>query len=85
MKSYQRPRLHHLYCLKNRIVEILSFSVGLFSRIEYTARTSESSEEFLEEEPEQRVTEFEEESSDKDAQPALDTQPRLDKQDGDKV
>ncbi|XP_038178469.1 soluble lamin-associated protein of 75 kDa [Arvicola amphibius] len=54
------------------------------NKIEYTARTSESSEEFLEEEPEQRVIEFEEESSDKDAQPALDTQPRLEKQDGDK-
>lgn len=57
----------------------------MFFRIEYSARTSESSEEFLEEEPEQRGVEFEEESSDKDAQPALDTQPRLEKQDGDKV
>ena len=57
----------------------------MFSRIEYSAHTSESSEEFLEEEPEQRGVEFEEEGSDKDAQPALDTQPRLEKQDGDKV
>ncbi|CAO2592879.1 Soluble lamin-associated protein of 75 kDa [Lemmus lemmus] len=52
--------------------------VASINKIEYTALTSESSEEFLEEEPEQRVTEFEEESSDKDAQPALE------KQDGDK-
>ncbi|XP_021035773.1 soluble lamin-associated protein of 75 kDa [Mus caroli] len=54
------------------------------NKTEYAARTSESSEEFLEEEPEQRVIEFEDESSDKDAQPALETQPRLQKQDGDK-
>ncbi|OBS76988.1 hypothetical protein A6R68_16562, partial [Neotoma lepida] len=54
------------------------------NKIESTARTSESSEEFLEEEPEQKVVEFEDESSDKDAQPALETQPRLEKQDGDK-
>lgn len=57
----------------------------MFSRLEYTARTSESSEEFLEEEPEQRVVEFEDENSEKDGQPALDTQPCLEKQDGDKV
>ncbi|XP_028646058.1 soluble lamin-associated protein of 75 kDa [Grammomys surdaster] len=54
------------------------------NKIEYAARTSESSEEFLEEEPEQRVTGFEEESSDKDAQSALEIQPRLQKQDRDK-
>ncbi|XP_057645473.1 soluble lamin-associated protein of 75 kDa isoform X2 [Chionomys nivalis] len=56
--------------------------VASVNKIEYSARTSESSEEFLEEEPEQRGIEFEEENSDKDAQPALDTQPRLEKQDG---
>ncbi|XP_027257476.1 soluble lamin-associated protein of 75 kDa isoform X2 [Cricetulus griseus] len=54
------------------------------NKLEYTARTSESSEEFLEEEPEQRVVEFEDENSEKDGQPALDTQPCLEKQDGDK-
>ncbi|KAH0512744.1 Soluble lamin-associated protein of 75 kDa [Microtus ochrogaster] len=59
-------------------------AVASVNKIEYSARTSESSEEFLEEEPEQRGVEFEEESSDKDAQPGLDTQPRLEKQDGDK-
>lgn len=59
-------------------------AVASVNKIEYSAHTSESSEEFLEEEPEQRGVEFEEESSDKDAQPALDTQLRLEKQDGDK-
>ncbi|XP_058419483.1 soluble lamin-associated protein of 75 kDa isoform X5 [Diceros bicornis minor] len=54
------------------------------NKFESTAHTSESSEEFLEEEPEQRVIEFEEESSDKDARQALETQPCLEKQDGEK-
>ncbi|XP_040584839.1 soluble lamin-associated protein of 75 kDa [Mesocricetus auratus] len=54
------------------------------NKLEYTARTSESSEEFLEEEPEKRVVEFEDENSEKDGQPALETQPCLEKQDGDK-
>uniref|UniRef100_A0A2K6FTY1 Family with sequence similarity 169 member A n=1 Tax=Propithecus coquereli TaxID=379532 RepID=A0A2K6FTY1_PROCO len=54
------------------------------NKLESTARTSESSEEFLEEEREQRVIEFEDESSDKDAQPAPETQPHLEKQDGKK-
>ena len=53
--------------------------------MESTVRTSESSEEFLEEEPEQSVIEFEDESSDKDARPAPETQARLEKQDGEKV
>ncbi|XP_058419396.1 soluble lamin-associated protein of 75 kDa isoform X3 [Diceros bicornis minor] len=55
------------------------------NKFESTAHTSESSEEFLEEEPEQRVIEFEEESSDKDARQALETQPCLEKQDGEKA
>lgn len=59
--------------------------LGLFSRIECTARTSESSEELLQEEPEQRVVELEDESSDKDAQAAPEAQSRLEKQDGGKV
>ncbi|KAL2779570.1 soluble lamin-associated protein of 75 kDa isoform 1 [Daubentonia madagascariensis] len=54
------------------------------NKLESTARTSESSEEFLEEEPEQRVIEFEDESSDKDAQPAPETQPHSEKQEGKK-
>uniref|UniRef100_D3ZKX8 Family with sequence similarity 169, member A n=1 Tax=Rattus norvegicus TaxID=10116 RepID=D3ZKX8_RAT len=54
------------------------------NKIEYAARTSESSEEVPEEEPEKRVVECEDGSSDKDARPALETQPRLQKQDGDR-
>lgn len=54
------------------------------NKIEYAARTSESSEELPEEEPEKRVVECEDGSSDKDARPALETQPRLQKQDGDR-
>uniref|UniRef100_A0A8C3VP83 Family with sequence similarity 169 member A n=1 Tax=Catagonus wagneri TaxID=51154 RepID=A0A8C3VP83_9CETA len=54
------------------------------NKLESTARTSESSEEFLEEEPEQSVIEFEDESSDKDIRPAPETQPHLEKQDGEK-
>ncbi|KAF4024265.1 hypothetical protein G4228_016452 [Cervus hanglu yarkandensis] len=54
------------------------------NKLESTARTSESSEEFLEEEPEQSVIEFEDQSSDKDAQPAPETQPGLEKQEGEK-
>uniref|UniRef100_A0A8D2FUZ9 Family with sequence similarity 169 member A n=1 Tax=Theropithecus gelada TaxID=9565 RepID=A0A8D2FUZ9_THEGE len=53
------------------------------NKLESTARPSESSEEFLEEEPEQRGIEFEDESSDKDARPALET-PQQEKQDGEK-
>nr|XP_007973601.1 soluble lamin-associated protein of 75 kDa isoform X3 [Chlorocebus sabaeus] len=54
------------------------------NKLESTARPSESSEEFLEEEPEQRGIEFEDESSDKDARPALETLPQQEKQDGEK-
>ncbi|CAH6787553.1 soluble lamin-associated protein of 75 kDa [Phodopus roborovskii] len=54
------------------------------SKLECTARTSESSEEILEEDPEQRVVEFEDENSEKDGQPAQETQPSLEKHDGDK-
>uniref|UniRef100_A0A2I3HZS5 Family with sequence similarity 169 member A n=1 Tax=Nomascus leucogenys TaxID=61853 RepID=A0A2I3HZS5_NOMLE len=53
------------------------------NKLESTARPSESSE-FLEEEPEQRGIEFEDESSDKDARPALETQPQQEKQDSEK-
>ncbi|XP_036063114.1 soluble lamin-associated protein of 75 kDa [Onychomys torridus] len=53
-------------------------------KTECTARTLESSEEHLQEELEQRVVELEDESSDKDAQSAMETQPRLEKQDGGK-
>ncbi|XP_059132252.1 soluble lamin-associated protein of 75 kDa [Peromyscus eremicus] len=53
-------------------------------KIECSARTSESSEELLQEEPEQRVVELEDESSDKDAQAAPEAQSRLEKQDGGK-
>ncbi|XP_068384455.1 soluble lamin-associated protein of 75 kDa-like [Eschrichtius robustus] len=54
------------------------------NKLESTARTSESSEEFLEEEPEQTVIEFEDESSDKNVRPAPETQPGLEKQEGEK-
>uniref|UniRef100_A0AC11C8R1 Family with sequence similarity 169 member A n=3 Tax=Ovis aries TaxID=9940 RepID=A0AC11C8R1_SHEEP len=54
------------------------------NKLESTARISESSEEFLEEEPEQSVIEFEDESSDKDVQPAPETQPGLEKLEGEK-
>uniref|UniRef100_A0A8C6E4L6 Family with sequence similarity 169 member A n=1 Tax=Moschus moschiferus TaxID=68415 RepID=A0A8C6E4L6_MOSMO len=54
------------------------------NKLESTARTSESSEEFLEEEREQSVVEFEDESSDKDVQPVPETQPGLGKQEGEK-
>ncbi|KAM9695876.1 soluble lamin-associated protein of 75 kDa isoform 1-T1 [Trichechus inunguis] len=54
------------------------------NKLESTARISESSEEFLEEELEESVIEFEDESSDKDARAAPETQPRLEKQDGEK-
>lgn len=59
-------------------------SVASVNKIESAARTSESSEELLEEEPEKKEIECEDESSDKDARPALETQPRLQKQDGDR-
>uniref|UniRef100_A0A8C9Q513 Family with sequence similarity 169 member A n=1 Tax=Spermophilus dauricus TaxID=99837 RepID=A0A8C9Q513_SPEDA len=54
------------------------------NKLESTTRPSESSEEFLEEEPEQRVSEFEDESRDKDTRPAPETQLRIEKQDGEK-
>nr|XP_036856272.1 soluble lamin-associated protein of 75 kDa isoform X2 [Manis javanica] len=54
------------------------------NKLEFAARTSESSEELLEEEPEQSVIEFEDESVDKDARPTPETQTRLEKQDGEK-
>ncbi|XP_008048930.1 soluble lamin-associated protein of 75 kDa isoform X2 [Carlito syrichta] len=54
------------------------------NKLESTARTSESSEEFLEEEPEQRVIEFEDESGVKDAKPAPESPPHPEKQDGEK-
>ncbi|KAM9047129.1 soluble lamin-associated protein of 75 kDa-like isoform 2-T2 [Megaptera novaeangliae] len=54
------------------------------NKLESTARTSESSEEFLEEELEQTVIEFEDESSDKNVRPAPETQPGLEKQEGEK-
>ncbi|KAM4869134.1 soluble lamin-associated protein of 75 kDa isoform 2-T2 [Urocitellus parryii] len=54
------------------------------NKLESTTRPSESSEEFLEEEPEQRVSEFEDESHDKDTRPAPETQLRIEKQDGEK-
>ena len=47
--------------------------------------TSESSEDFPEEDPEQRASDFEDESSDKDARPTPKTQPHPEKQDGEKV
>ncbi|XP_006901493.1 PREDICTED: soluble lamin-associated protein of 75 kDa [Elephantulus edwardii] len=53
------------------------------NKLESTIRTSESSEEFPEEQ-EENVIEFEDESSDKDAQPTPDTQPCLEKQDEEK-
>uniref|UniRef100_A0A8C9BKF9 Family with sequence similarity 169 member A n=1 Tax=Phocoena sinus TaxID=42100 RepID=A0A8C9BKF9_PHOSS len=54
------------------------------NKLESTARTSESSEEFLEEEPEPSVIEFEDESSDKNVRPAPETQQGLEKQEGEK-
>ncbi|XP_006874461.1 PREDICTED: soluble lamin-associated protein of 75 kDa [Chrysochloris asiatica] len=53
------------------------------NKLEAAARTSESSEEFLEE-TEESVIEFEDEGSDKDSQPISETQARLEKQDGEK-
>uniref|UniRef100_A0A8D1T216 Family with sequence similarity 169 member A n=1 Tax=Sus scrofa TaxID=9823 RepID=A0A8D1T216_PIG len=53
------------------------------NKLESTAHTSESSEEFLEE-PEQSVIDFEDESSDKDVRPAPEAQPQLEKQVGEK-
>ncbi|XP_057397422.1 soluble lamin-associated protein of 75 kDa isoform X5 [Balaenoptera acutorostrata] len=50
------------------------------NKLESTARTSESSEEFLEE----SVIEFEDESSDKNVRPAPETQPGLEKPEGEK-
>jgi hypothetical protein len=64
---------------------VFGFSFFFLPRLESTARTSESSEEFLEEEPEQRVTEFKDENSDRDAHPILETQSCLETQDGEKV
>ncbi|XP_076995576.1 soluble lamin-associated protein of 75 kDa isoform X2 [Tamandua tetradactyla] len=56
---------------------------GSINKLESSARVSESSEEFLEE-PEESVIEFEDESSDKDTRPAPETQPYLEKGDGEK-
>uniref|UniRef100_A0A2K5DYY5 Family with sequence similarity 169 member A n=1 Tax=Aotus nancymaae TaxID=37293 RepID=A0A2K5DYY5_AOTNA len=58
-------------------------STASINKLESTACTSDSPEEFLEE-PEQRGIEFEDESSDKDAWPAPETQPQQEKQDGEK-
>lgn len=49
------------------------------------AHTSESSEEFLEEEVEHRASGLEDESSEKDARPVPEAQPRPEKQDAEKV
>ncbi|XP_039098018.1 soluble lamin-associated protein of 75 kDa isoform X3 [Hyaena hyaena] len=54
------------------------------NKLESAVRTSESSEEFLEEAPEQSMIEFEDENSDKDAGPAPETQAHPEKQDGEK-
>ncbi|KAM6156676.1 soluble lamin-associated protein of 75 kDa isoform 3-T3 [Erethizon dorsatum] len=54
------------------------------NKLESTVPTSESSEDFLEEDQEQRATDFEDESSDKDALPTSETQPHPEKQDGEK-
>ncbi|XP_013013805.1 soluble lamin-associated protein of 75 kDa isoform X2 [Cavia porcellus] len=54
------------------------------NKLESTVRTSESSEDFPEEDPEQRGTDFEDDSSDKDARPTPKTQPHPEKQDGEK-
>uniref|UniRef100_A0A2R8MWD1 Family with sequence similarity 169 member A n=1 Tax=Callithrix jacchus TaxID=9483 RepID=A0A2R8MWD1_CALJA len=59
-------------------------STASINKLESTVRTSDSPEEFLEEESEQRGIEFEDESSDKDAWPAPETQPQQEKQDGEK-
>lgn len=55
---------------------------ALVNKLESTAHTSESSEEFLEEEHEQSVIEFEDGNSDKDVRSAPET--HLEKQDGEK-
>nr|XP_058130825.1 soluble lamin-associated protein of 75 kDa isoform X3 [Dasypus novemcinctus] len=57
---------------------------GSLNKLESTARTSESSEEFLEEEPEESMIEFEDENTEKDVRPALETQPHLEQRDGEK-
>ncbi|XP_021107337.1 soluble lamin-associated protein of 75 kDa [Heterocephalus glaber] len=53
------------------------------NKLESTVHASESSEDFLEENPEQRATDFEDER-DKNARPTPETQPHLEKQDGEK-
>ncbi|KAM6224676.1 soluble lamin-associated protein of 75 kDa [Rhynchocyon petersi] len=53
------------------------------NKLESTTRTSESSEEFLEEQ-EENVIEFEDENSDKDTHRTPETQSGLEKQDGEK-
>ncbi|EHB03221.1 UPF0611 protein FAM169A [Heterocephalus glaber] len=50
------------------------------NKLESTVCASESSEDFLEENPEQRATDFEDER-DKNARPTPETQPHLEKQD----
>lgn len=54
------------------------------NKLESTVCTSESLEDFLEKDPEQRATDFEDESREKNARPTLETQPHLEKQDGEK-
>ncbi|XP_033617333.1 soluble lamin-associated protein of 75 kDa isoform X2 [Fukomys damarensis] len=54
------------------------------NKLESTVCTSESLEDFLEKDPEQRATDFEDESRDKNARPTPETQPHLEKQDGEK-
>lgn len=71
--------------LKFYVHKKASKNLLLFSRLESAAHTSESSEEFLEEEHEQSVLEFEDRTSDKEARSAPETQPHLEKQDGEKV
>ncbi|XP_004643543.1 soluble lamin-associated protein of 75 kDa [Octodon degus] len=54
------------------------------NKLESTVRVSESSEDLLEEDPEQRTVDLEDESGDKDARPTPEAQPQLEKQDGEK-
>lgn len=52
------------------------------NKLESTRHTSENSEDFLEEDSEQRVTDFEDESSDKDTWPTPESQSYPQKDDG---
>ncbi|XP_040842097.1 soluble lamin-associated protein of 75 kDa isoform X1 [Ochotona curzoniae] len=56
----------------------------LINKLDMVAHTSESSEEFLEEEVEHRASGLEDESSEKDARPVPEAQPRPEKQDAEK-